>query len=307
MRKTTHNLIRLLLSDKLNWSGKRKLSESEPMENLMRKQWEVCDSPDDIVVKERIFAGILSKCNQLNKRPSHKVQWSVVAASVAIIVLVGSLWFTQQNQAIEYVEFTANDNTLYQLPDSSKVWMQPGSSIRYSKQFLSNRRVEMKGDLIFEVRKRRSSTFRVFIDKAFVEVTGTCFRIKENHLSKSEVTLFHGEVKFHTEENKETIAMHPRQKITYDHLTKQVTLQNTENIDFQSEKYKFTEIRLDTLVNTINEMYGSKIMIDKRVDLNYFFSGYIRYNEPLESVIEKMCFNMSVRYKKVNEEIIIYK
>lgn len=306
MKKTIFELIRLLLSDKLNWNGKRKLSESELMENMMRKQWEVCDSPDNMLVKERIFAGILSKCNHLNNQ-SHKVVWSLVAASVAIIVLVGSLWFTQQNQAIEYIEFASKDNILYQLPDSSSVWMQPGSSIRYPKQFLSNRRVEMRGDLIFEVKKRSGSTFRVFIDKAFIEVKGTCFRIKENQLSKSEITLFHGRVEFHTEENKEKVIMQPRQKITYNHLTKQVTLQDTENIDFQSEKYKFTEIRLDSFVNTINEMYNSEIVIDKSVDSNYFFSGYIRYNEPLEGIIEKICFNMSVRCKRVNGEIIIYK
>lgn len=193
------------------------------------------------------------------------------------------------------------------MPDSSKVWMQPGSTIRYPKEFLSNRNVLMQGELIFEVRKRESSTFKVFIDKAVVEVKGTCFRIKENKRSKSEITLFNGRVEFQAEDSRKRVTMQPHQKITYDHLTKQVTLQNTENIDFQSEKYKFTEIRLDSLVNIINEMYNSQIQIDRQVDPDYYFSGYIRYNEPLESIIEKICFNMGVCQKRVNGKIIIYK
>ena len=54
-----------------------------------------------------------------------------IAASVALVLIVGGLWMysnTGRIQIEKYIEFTAQESRMYLLPDSSKVWMQPGSS-----------------------------------------------------------------------------------------------------------------------------------------------------------------------------------
>lgn len=54
-----------------------------------------------------------------------------------------------------FVEVVSKEGRLYMLPDSSRVWMHPGSSIRYPENFVQNRKVWLKGNshLMFINRK----------------------------------------------------------------------------------------------------------------------------------------------------------
>ena len=62
------------------------------------------------------------------------------------------------------------------LPDSSRVWMHPGSSIRYPENFVQNRKVLVEKEIPdFDVYKQEGKHFIVYIDRAFVEVKGTSF------------------------------------------------------------------------------------------------------------------------------------
>ena len=66
----------------------------------------------------------------------------------------------------KYIEITAQKSRMYLLPDSSKVWMQPGSSIRFAEDFEKHRNVWLKGNSLFEVHKNMGRKFRVYIDKS---------------------------------------------------------------------------------------------------------------------------------------------
>ena len=52
----------------------------------------------------------------------------------------------------------------------------------------------VRRQLIFEVYKHEGSFFQVHINKAFIEVKGTCFQIKQTNAEKNEITLFHGKL-----------------------------------------------------------------------------------------------------------------
>ena len=61
-----------------------------------------------------------------------------IAASVALVLIVGGLWMHLNEGSTpmdKYIEITAQKSRMYLLPDSSKVWMQPGSSIRFCRRF----------------------------------------------------------------------------------------------------------------------------------------------------------------------------
>ena len=125
-----------------------------------------------------------------------------IAASVALVLIVGGLWMHLNEGSTpmdKYIEITAQKSRMYLLPDSSKVWMQPGSSIRFAEDFKKHRNVWLKGNSLFEVHKNMGRKFRVYIDKAFIEVKGTCFLIKQNNPSANEITLFNGSIEFNVE------------------------------------------------------------------------------------------------------------
>ena len=115
----------------------------------------------------------------------------------------------------EFIKVIAQQNQMHVLPDSTKVWMESGSSIKYTKAFNKKREVWLEGNSFFEVYKHEGSFFQVHINKAFIEVKGTCFQIKQTNAEKNEITLFHGKIEFNVESTGEKIIMSPSQKVMY--------------------------------------------------------------------------------------------
>ena len=273
------DLIKKLLSDRLDKKGRKKLYHSNLIKKQMRKQWnENKNNPVDTEIGNQIWNKIENRCKKVHKRIVPLELW-YIAASVALVLIVGGLWMysnTGRTQIEKYIEFTAQESRMYLLPDSSKVWMQPGSSIRFAENFKECRDVWLKGNSLFEVRKNSGSKFRVYIDKAFIEVKGTCFLIKQNNPNANEITLFNGSIEFNIESTHDKIAMKPLQELVYNPVSARTQLRRIENIEWQNGRYNFTQFNLEHLTRIMNQMYGSHITISDKVNKNCAFTGSIR-------------------------------
>lgn len=81
------------------------------------------------------------------------------------------------------------------LPDSSKVWLNSESELRYPVRFDSERRVELEGEAYFEVRKDERP-FLVHADDFRLKVYGTEFNLNTYDRESPEVVLVKGSVGF---------------------------------------------------------------------------------------------------------------
>ena len=190
----------------------------------------------------------------------------------------------------------AQQNQMHVLPDSTKVWMESGSSIKYTKAFNKKREVWLEGNSFFEVYKHEGSFFQVHINKAFIEVKGTCFQIKQTNAEKNEITLFHGKIEFNVESTGEKIIMSPSQTL----------VENVMDINWKDGRYNFKETPLPQLISIVNQIYQSNIILEGKFTKQSSFTGSIRYDETLDDVIEKLCFSLNLTYKKQNSKIVIY-
>ena len=85
-----------------------------------------------------------------------------------------------QEPLIAYNEVTAPYGMVSSLtlPDSSKVWLNAGSTLKYPTAFTSNvREVEMSGEAYFEVHADKEHPFIVNTGDLKVTATGTAFNI----------------------------------------------------------------------------------------------------------------------------------
>ena len=207
--------------------------------------------------------------------------------------------------ANELIEVTACQSQMYTLPDSTKVWMEPESSIKYAKAFNKNRKVWLSGNSLFEVCKHEGSTFQVYIDKAFIEVKGTCFLIKQSNAEKNEITLFHGKIEFNVESTGQRTVMKPLQKVIYNPGNAETRIEQIADIKWENGKYNFTDIPLQELIGIINQMYNSDVTLAKDINHESAFTGSIRYDESLMDVINKICFSLNLNKEEHANEIII--
>ena len=151
----------------------------------------------------------------------------------------------------------AQQNQMHVLPDSTKVWMESGSSIKYTKAFNKKREVWLEGNSFFEVYKHEGSFFQVHINKAFIEVKGTCFLVKQDDIKQNEITLFHGKIEFNVESTGKKIVMQPLQKVTYNVDNAQTQIENISNISWENGRYNFEDVPLTQLIETVNQKYGN--------------------------------------------------
>lgn len=310
-RKT---IIKELLSDTLSKEQRIKLAGLDEVDAQLRKQWnENGAAYEDMApdMKEQIWKKIESRRNP-KKRTFFlwNPKWQMVAAAVALLIASAGWWLAAYRTHLpeEFIEVMAQDSRMYTLPDSSKVWMQQGSSLRYAKAFLKDRKVWLKGNSLFEVTRQNGTPFRVYINQAVIEVKGTSFDVRQHaERQQNEVILYSGKVDF-TAGNQLPVAMEPLQKITHDVETGAVSQERIGNISYQNGHFQFTDLPLKQLIEMVNSQYSSRIRLEGIHPVREAaFTGRIGVDEPLEDVLHKICFSLGLEQKTVGEEIIIYK
>lgn len=305
-------LIKSLLSGRLSKKQRKAFADLESVDIEIKKQWnESGNRAADMAIKEQIWKKVKAKCEyRKNNRVLVELRPYLAAASVAILLLIGGLWMIlgdNKAEMNELVRIEAQQSMMYILPDSTKVWMKPGSSIQYAKDFNKDRKVWLSGNSLFEVYKHEGSTFQVYIDKAFIEVKGTCFHIKQTDAEKNEITLFRGKIEFNIESTGQKTVMKPLQRVIYNPRNAEMRVEQITNIKWENGKYNFTDIPLQELISIINQMYNSDVTLAKGINHESAFTGSIRYDEPLEDVVNKICFTLNLNKEEHANKIIIKK
>lgn len=309
-RKT---IIKELLSDTLSKEQRTKFAELDEVDTQLRRQWREAAHEDvDLEMKKQIWEKIKSRRD--NKKKTFflwNTRWQMIAASVALLLISTAGWWfaTYRNHlSDEFIEVMAQDSRLYTLPDSSKVWMQQGSSLRYAKAFLKDRKVWLKGNSLFEVTRQNGAPFQVYINQAVIEVKGTSFDVRQHaERQENEVILYSGRVDF-TADNQAPVEMQPLQKITHQVETGLINKERVRNISYKNGRFQFTDLPLKQLIEMVNSKYNSRIRLEGINPVREAaFTGRIGVDEPLEDVLHKICFSLSLEQKIMGEEIIIYK
>lgn len=307
-----NHLSRKVLRGEASPQEMNELSQWDIITAKMKQQFEkaATEKVDDEVGR-RMWNRIDEKCDVTQKRPTWRNNyWKIsIAACITLLLTVGTIWITQTKESspiTEYLTVSAYKNQLYTLPDSSKVWMEVGSSIRFTKDFEKSRNIWLTGKSTFEVRKN-GTPFLVNINQAFIEVKGTVFQVwNRGEKEQSEVILFSGRIDFNTASGQQ-IKMIPHQRILYNPENDNILIEATGNMNWENGIYRFTDMRLDSLVEIVQKLYHTPITVSTTVNQKHLFTGTIKHDDPIIKVIERICFNMSCNYKTENEKIIIYK
>ncbi|WP_365975672.1 FecR family protein [uncultured Bacteroides sp.] len=305
------SLIKSLLSGRLTKKQRTDFADLEPINIEIRKQWdESGNRPVDMEIKEQIWKKVRNQCEgKKENQVLVGLRWIYVAASLALLLGIAGLWKHSLNYKFsenELVKVTTQYNTLHILPDSSKVWMEPGSSIEYYKDFNKDRKVWLSGNSLFEVFKRKESPFQVHINDAFIEVKGTCFLVKQENTDLCEVTLFKGKVEFNIQSTQQTKEMFPSQKLIYNSANSQTQIESITNINWENGKYTFKDIPLNQLIEFINQKYDSDIVLKATHIQQSSFSGNIRHDEKIDEVLYKICYSLNLNKKEEGSKIIVY-
>jgi ferric-dicitrate binding protein FerR (iron transport regulator) len=175
------------------------------------------------------------------------------------------------------------------LPDSSRVWLNAESSIRFPVHFAENeRKVEITGEVYFEVVKDRSMPFRVVTGTTMVEVLGTSFNVRaypdENSVG---TTLVEGSVKVFTAGDARHIAPGQRAQTDSNGLIYVEEVDIEEIIAWKNGVFLFNSESIDEIMKQIGRWYNVKI--EFRGDpVDQTFSGIVSRKSNVSQVLSLM-------------------
>ena len=265
-----------------------------------RAQWDACSDQADETVGLRIWNGI--KRELARRRFSNNVRWFAACAALAAASVAIGVVFGRKSVPVEIpVPVTHVTSTIAStdresvLPDGTKVWLEPGSSISYEDSFISDRRVALDGNASFEVVKTDDlSHFIVSVGEAFVEVHGTAFSVQQNSSEEVVVTLYEGAVDFVAPSGR--VSLPKQSSLTYNRQQETVSTQPFfKDITWSGGDFKLQGVSLSELADFIRWKYNVEVYISSNVrQKDIKLTGMVGHDESVDSVVDKVCYVMGL-------------
>lgn len=236
----------------------------------------------DSIDTEEALIRLKTTIDKKKKKEKNRYRLKVLKRIVAVLlipllILTGYFLPRSKVQAISHlVEVTTNPGVIsaFELPDSTKVWLNAGSRLVYPSDFSQkNRWVTLNGEGYFNV-KKREKPFEVKIDSAYsIKVLGTTFNVQayaDDDFIKT--SLVNGRVQLNF--------------LSMNNLEEICCLKESESSFYSKE---------------LRNMKIEKTDID--ADIAWKFGRIIFDNHPLKQVVQILGRHYNVEFKVLNNSI----
>lgn len=247
--------------------------------------------------------------------PAKRNVWRKVAAVAAIVILTagGTLGIWETVSALQpdtsfTFEAPYGEKSKMVLADGTVVWLNSGSTLRYSNKFnVANRKVVLDGEAYFEVTKQAGATFVVQTRGYDVVVRGTKFNVSAYpDDSFVATTLLEGAVDL--EYNGRQIPMKPGELLRLDVESGKFTrlrVNATQSRAWAENRIEFDNITLQELVARLSRQYDVNIKLDSEKVGEKRFRISLRNRETIGEVMAALQEIIHITVERRGKDIYI--
>ena len=247
--------------------------------------------------------------------------WLQRAAAVLLLpLLTTSLFFYTQARKtdttveppVNYCEMQAATGlrSFITLPDSTRVWLNSGSKIRYPDRFTGNERtIYLKGEAYFEVTSSMEHPFVVNTATLQVRATGTKFHVADfSGSSIKEVSLLSGNVTVgKTGANESAVYLldlKPDQHLEYDVPNQSTRLTEGDMYKYyawKDNKMVFRNDPMSDVVKRISQLYGVEIELRGEELKSYRYRATFE-DESLYEILKLLQLSAPIKFQEVKRK-----
>ena len=190
--------------------------------------------------------------------------WQKVVAVIILPLVIGTLTWLYFHRIYYFSDSVFNEihaaygtRSSLTLSDSTIVWLNSGSNLRYPLRFnKKNREVFLQGEAYFEV---KTDAFRPFIVRTptlQIEAKGTKFNVQDYDLNiLTEVTLVSGNISVSESNSSQLISkLKPNQHLVYNKVTEEKSFVTTDPYRFTAWKDGKLIFRNESLEKVLNKI-----------------------------------------------------
>ncbi|RHL06668.1 MULTISPECIES: FecR family protein [Bacteroides] len=285
----------------------------EEKEKASLEYWnelEAKTDPDTELVLDRVNQRIGYK--EIVHRPFYQKLARIAAVLIPLFMMTGGyLYYTStQNKWIE-ISVAYGDKKHFLLPDSSEIWLNAGTVVKYPKEFSKVQRlVHLDGEAYFSIRKDTSKPFIVETSQLSVKVLGTKFNVKayaDDELVTTTLTSGKVEVIPPTQDPQ---ILKPNEQLTYDKKTSAVNITEVSPTDTDgwiTGKLIFSDAPFTEILQTLERRYNVTINHTMNIPASKQYTVRFLKNENLEEILSVLSEMIGFSYQKQGNKVELIK
>lgn len=287
---------------------------SDEKDKSLQEYWNNINNEEDIDIHESLKQ-VKNRLNIDTGNERRQINFThvrrIAAVLIPIIIILGG-YLLYDNYNEKYINLLVMDGKREQLilPDSSIVWVNSGSKVKYPQKFKEDSRfIELDGEAFFNIKREQGRPFFVKLNNLTIEVIGTEFNISAYNTNKQILaTLNKGKIKIKTNNNSDYV-LEPNQQFRMNNLNSQVEIVNVNANDFsewRNGKLVYNELSLSEITLSLNRTFNVQITLDKSllVKEDKYSIKFIN-NESIEDILKILSDVAHFSYKKNGNHIMI--
>ena len=216
-----------------------------------------------------------------------------------------------ENNEIAYNTLSVPLGGEYQiiLSDSTKVWVNADSKLKYPIAFRSERReVFLEGEAYFEVKKDRQHPFIVHTSRGSVKVLGTGFNVRDyQEEAKVVTTLVEGKVAYSRTVQSDEVVLVPgyqlEDNVIAELIPRQVDVEMY--VGWKDGKYIFDDATLEEIMQVLSRWYDVTVFYKSEKSKDLHFTGDLERYENINDFLHFMELGGKVTFNIQGKTIII--
>lgn len=262
-------------------------SDFSTLEEALDASWENTPAAvaGDAVLKQELLAALHRQLFNAPviplPKPYSPKRWFRLAAAVLLPLAIGLAWwqsgmFNENSDKPQIAWKTLSNNSDVQkmavLPDNSHVWLNPGSQLNYTTDYVNGRRaVRLCGEAFFDVAQDAAHPFVVQAGSTLTQVLGTAFNIEaypgEKHIR---ISLVSGRVAVQQDSAQQTATiLKPGQLLVYNTASEVQKIQELKMkhyADWTGGNIVFSDVPVKDALNRVAARFHLTLNYHKGVD-----------------------------------------
>ncbi len=237
------------------------------------------------------------------------IWWGGIAASLSLLLIIGWLWQSGISET-GWQEFAIAEEETQQLtlPDSSQVWLNSNSTLRYANNFnVENRTVFLEGEAFFEVKEAEGQRFTIFSGSAKTEVIGTSFNLRAYPEEAVSVQVVTGRVAFSSTNQDDAVFLEPGEEAVLTERAESAQKQEITNPNFrawQNGVLTFNNTNLRQIARQMEEQFGITVELAEPSLANCRYTATFENASP-EAVLTTLSAIGNVSYQQQDNRYTI--
>lgn len=234
------------------------------------------------------------------------------AAAVLILAIVGFLMkdiISSWLHPVQMLQASTGmmEHRLIRLPDSSQVWLEPMSEIKYPVAFNGTRReISLKGGAFFEVSHNPQKPFIIHTNLISTQVLGTSFNVQAYDNASAAVVVITGKVLVSTEQNDKTsegkqVTLTPDQRAIFNSssgiLLKEAYPAAKDYTQRRFGKLIYKGMRVSDVIKDLQHFFNTPISLQGNLS-NCTFYGDFNVEQGIEKTLNLLAVTINATYKK---------